>query len=277
MPEDDRTIQAPAKGARIQPSLWVALGVFVAYVIVVNGIQFTSGVPYTEFFATAENAWKSAIASLAAGCLLLLAFALWARWDGFWRDPAPLKMTKVMWIAPVVFVVIMVARLGFKLSNGVPPDLLVAIVVAGVGVGFAEEVLFRGVDLRAVRASGRSEAWAMLWCSLWFGMMHATNIFVGSPPALVAGQVVLASLSGMTLYLFRRSRGWLLTGMIAHGIWDISTFLPAPEAGDSYLLAEAVAFGLAPLVAIISGIAAFRHDRHIAMGSSGPVPTRDHG
>lgn len=259
---------------RIQPSLWLALGVFIAYVAIVNGIQFASGVPYTEFFATAGNAWKSAVASLAAGCVLLFAFFFWSRWDGIWRDPAPLAMTKLMWIAPVVFVAILLVRLALKLSHGVEIDLLLAVVAAGIGVGVAEELLFRGVILRALRTKGRSEARAMLWCSLWFGMMHASNVFVGSPAGIVALQVVMASLSGVTLYLLRRSRGWLLTGMIAHGMWDISTFLPAPaeqETAGTYMLLEAAFMGLAPLVAIIGGIAVLVHDRRVAMTPEGPV------
>ncbi|GAA5496396.1 hypothetical protein Rhal01_02579 [Rubritalea halochordaticola] len=245
---------------RVSPSVGAAMGVFIAYVLLVNGIQYVSGIPYTEFFATAGNAWKSANASLAAGCVLLLAFAFWSRWDGIWRDDKPHRMTGVMWIAPVVFVLVMLSRLVFKLSAGVEMSLLLAIIVAGVGVGIAEELLFRGIILRALRNKGRSEAWAMLWCSVWFGLMHATNVFVGSPPLLVAGQCVLATLSGMTLYLFRRSRGWLLTGMIAHGIWDISTFLPAAEHNSTAQTAEMAFFFLTPLVGLISGIAAFRYD-----------------
>ncbi len=261
MPTNPSTTNQLGRSPRIQPSLSVAAGVFVVYVILVNGIQMASGVPYAEFFASAENAWKSANASLAAGVLMLLAFVLWSRWDGVWRDPQRLPMTPLMWLAPVVFFVLLVSHLVFKLSGGVAIDLLLAVVFAGVGVGIAEEVLFRGVILRALRTHGRSEAWAMLWCSVWFGMMHATNIFVGSPPLGVAVQVVLAALSGVTLYLMRRTRGWLLTGMIAHGLWDISTFLPAPQSSASYSSFELTALAIAPLVALVSGVAAFRHDR----------------
>lgn len=265
----------PLRKPRIAPSFRVALGVFVAYVLLVNGIQFASGVPYTDFFKTPENAWKSANTSLIAGCVMLIAFVLWSRWDGIWRDPAPLRMTPLMWIAPILFVCILIARLVFKLSTGVEASLILAIVVAGIGVGIAEEVLFRGVVLRALRTNGRSESWAMLWCSLWFGAMHFTNVFVGSPVGLVAFQVVLASLSGITLYLLRRSRGLLLVGMIAHGLWDISTFLPSPEGNNVFSIFEFSAMALAPLAGLIGGIAVFLHDRRIKMTPTGPEPIGD--
>jgi len=259
----------PIATPRLLPSLGAAAAVFVVYVVLVNGIQMASGVPYAEFFRSADNAWKSANPSLAAGVLMLLAFVAWSRWDGIWRDPQPLPMTPLMWLAPVVFVLLMIARLVLKLSDGVATDLLLAIVVAGIGVGIAEELLFRGVILRALRTNGRSEAWAMLWCSVWFGAMHASNIFVGSPPLGVAIQIILAALSGVTLYLLRRSRGWLLTGMIIHGLWDVSTFLPAPASSAAYGPFELAALAIAPLVALVSGSAAWRHDRRRGVAVSG--------
>lgn len=40
-------------------------------------------------------------------------------------------------------------------------------------------------------------------------------------------QVVLAALSGILLYVFRRATGLLWPAMVAHGLWDISIFLAA--------------------------------------------------
>lgn len=260
-----------AATGRVHPSVGIAFWVFLAYVLVVNGIQLASGVPYSAFFASAGNAYKSALASLAAGSLLLLAFVSWARWDGIWRDPGRLTMTRLMWVAPVVFVVLLMARLVLKLADGVPVDLLLAIVLAGVGVGLAEELLFRGIVLRSLRTSGRAEAWAMLWCSLWFGSMHLTNALIGSPLPIVLLQVVMAALSGMTLYQFRRATGSIVAGMVAHGLWDISTFLPTQSSNMVLASVEGAGLVLAPIVALVSGMAVIRHDRRTTMGAAGPV------
>lgn len=260
-----------ASTSRVRPAVAIAAGVFVAYVLIVNGIQFASGVPYAEFFATPHNAWW-VVASLAAGSAMLVGFLAWARWDGVWRDPGRLRMTTMMWVAPVVFVLLLLTRLWLKLSGGFPVDLMLGIVAAGIGVGFAEEMLFRGVVLRSLRTGGRSEAWVMLLSSAWFGLMHASNIFVGSPPGIVAFQVVLASLSGATLYMFRRATGLIVVGMVAHGLWDISTFSPSSGAAETATIFEAASLGLAVIVAIIAIVAVFRHDRQIVMGPAGPAP-----
>lgn len=261
---------APMHNARLRPSLWAAAAAFVAYVVVVNGIQFVSGVPYAEFFASADNALRSAVLSLAVGCVMLLAFVTWAGWDGIWRDPGRLTMTPLMWVAPVTMLVLMVTRLVLKPIGEVPSGLLLAILATGVGVGLAEELLFRGIVLRSLRMNGRSEAWAMLIASAWFGAMHLSNAFVGSELWQAAFQAFIAAVSGCTLYQFRRATGLIVTGMVVHGLWDISTFLPAGSAADTLGIFDLVALAVMLVVGLISGIAAFVHDRRTAMTPNGP-------
>ena len=239
----------------------VALVLFLAYVLVVNGVQYMSGVPYSAFFASPGNAMRSAVASLAAGALLLLAFARWSRWDGLWRDPVRLTMTPLMWVAPGAMVVLFVVRLGLKLSHGVPLSLLSACVLAGIGVGLTEELLFRGVVLRSLRTQGRSEAWAMVLSSAWFGAMHLTNALLGTPVYAAVLQACLAGIQGMTLYQFRRASGWLLPGMVVHGLWDISTFLPAGPGSDVLQVAELGGLILMAVLGLVSGFAVIRRER----------------
>jgi hypothetical protein len=128
---------APRAGAtsmalspRIAVSPWVALAVFLAYVLIVNGIQYASGVSYLDFFASAGNAMRSAVASLAVGGAMLLAFAAWSRWKGVWRDATRLPMTRLMWVAPVAMVAFLVIRLAYRLPVGAPLVLLGAILRA---------------------------------------------------------------------------------------------------------------------------------------------------
>ena len=54
---------------------------------------------------------------------------------------------------------------------------------------------------------------------------------VGSGPAQLF-QIVLAAVSGATLYAFRRYRGLVVTAMVAHGIWDMSLFLTDSNGRD---------------------------------------------
>ena len=113
----------------------------------------------------------------------------------------------------------------------VDPPLLLVVIASGVLVGFAEEMLFRGVFLRSMRTNGRTEAVAALWTAIAFGLFHLPNLLVGAG-ATQAVQILLAAASGATLYVFRRHRGVILTAMIAHGIWDMSTFLAATNGRE---------------------------------------------
>jgi membrane protease YdiL (CAAX protease family) len=256
----NRTSQT-SNAPRVPASPMVAFGVFVAYLVVVNGIQFASGVPYTAFFASAGNAMRSAVASLAAGSAILLAFAVWSRWDRLWRDAKRLPMTRLMWVAPVTMILFIVARVAMKLAGGVSPGLLGAIVLAGIGVGLAEELLFRGIVLRSLRTHGRPEAQAMLLSSLWFGAMHLTNALLGASFYAALLQSGIAAVQGATLYQFRRATGLLAAGMVVHGLWDISAFLPAGPATAASRTFEAGALAIMLVVGLISGIAVLRHDR----------------
>lgn len=244
--------QAPAQHHwRVAPSVPVATAVFVAYVIAFIGLSSTSGIAYDQWFATGGNALRTAVLPLAAGALVLIVFVWWARWDFVFRDPVRLTMTIVLWIPVVLFVLGILGHLIGVDWAAVPADRLLAIVAAGVLVGFAEETLFRGIILRSLRTGGRAEAWVVLISSLWFGFFHLTNVLNGSPFGGVIAQCLMASMVGATLYLFRRFSGLLVVGMIAHGVWDMSTFLPTTTTGALTNLAIQGAVVLTGLIALI--------------------------
>lgn len=254
---------------RIEPSVPVAIGVFIAYTVVFIGLSSTSGIAYDQWFATGGNAFRSAVLPLLGGSLVLVAFVAWARWDGVFRDPFRLPWYGVLWIPVGLFLVGIVVHLTGVDWGRVPADLLLAVLAAGVLVGFAEETLFRGVILRSLRTRHRAEAGVMVISSLWFGFFHLTNIANGSPVGKVLFQCVIASLSGVALYAFRRWRGVLLAGMIAHGLWDMSTFLPAREGSAALLNLTVMA--LVAVSAAIAAILVVARDRRMAVTPEGSV------
>ena len=138
---------------RIAPSVPVAIGVFVAYVVVVIGLMATAGINYADIFDTGANAFRAAVIPLIGGSLVLIAFLLWARWDGVFKDPERLPMSGLLWVPVVIFAVGIVAHLAIADWGATTTDLLLAIVAAGVVVGFAEETLFRGIILRNLRTN----------------------------------------------------------------------------------------------------------------------------
>jgi membrane protease YdiL (CAAX protease family) len=246
----------------------VATGVFIAYVVAFIGLMYSSGIDFPDIFDSSDNAFRAAVIPLIGGSLVLIAFVLWARWDFVFKDPARLPMSGILWVPVALFAVAIVAHFVFVDWGKVDTKLALAVVIAGALVGFAEETLFRGIILRSLRTNLRPEAWVMLISSVWFGFFHLTNLVVGSPFGAVMFQVTQACVAGVVLYLFRRARGLLVVGMIAHGLWDMSLFLPAGE-GDAGRLVGLVFLVLVPIAGLIAAVAILRRDRRTAVTRTG--------
>ena len=151
----------------------------VLHIVVTFGIQLGTGIPYKEWISTPENGLRAAVIPLVAGSLLLIVFLAIARWDMIWRDPGRLPTTTVMKVAMIFFIACIVLR-AFGIDWGtVDPALLFVVIASGVLVGFAEEMLFRGIFLRSLRTNGRTEAVAALWTAIAFGLFHLPNLIVG--------------------------------------------------------------------------------------------------
>ena len=259
---------------RIKPAPLVGIVMVLLYIVITFGIQLSTGIPYAEWTSTPENGLRAAVIPLVVGSLLLIIFLAIARWDMIWRDPARLPTTTVMKVAMIFFIACIVLR-AFGIDWGtVDPALLFVVIATGVRVGFAEEMLFRGIFLRSLRTNGRTEAVAALWTAIAFGLFHLPNLIVGVGGGQII-QVLLAAASGATLYAFRRYRGLILTGMIAHGIWDMSTFLAASNGRDwanlAGLLTAVVSFilGIAVLVSV------WRKDRNTVVTPAGIEQKQD--
>ena len=240
--------------ARVKQTVPVAFGVFVVYCVLFIGRMKASGFAYDQIFNTAEGTWRGAVIPLVAGSVWLILFLAYARWDHVFTDPRRLLMGVWFTIPPVLVLVAALLRFGGVSWGSFTSGHLLAIVCAGVLVGFAEETLFRGIVLRALRNGTRREAAVVLLSSLWFGFFHLTNLITGSPLNAVLSQCVQASALGIALYLARRARGLLVFGMIIHGLWDTSAFAAGVHAIDGSAL-PLVSFGLAMIANLIAVIA----------------------
>lgn len=258
--------------SRVKPSIGVAIGVVVAYMVLVNSIQATAGVPYTDWFATAGNAWRTGVIPLLAGSVLLLAFLAWSRWDMLWRDPARLPMSKLLWAPVVLMVLAIIVRLFGIEWAVIPGKLLLAVALTSVLVGFAEEMLFRGIFLRGLRTNQRPEGVAALWTSIAFGLFHLPNVFLGTGVRGLS-QVLLAALAGTTLYLIRRGSGTIVPAMVAHGLWDFSTFLDGQFGRGTLHLISLPSTLIVGAVALFALISVYRQDRALTMTPTGIIST----
>lgn len=247
---------------RIRPSIAVGIAAWIVYSGFAAILQFQTGIPYSEWFKTADNAVQTAVIPLTLGSLLLLVFTLWSRWDHIWGDPIRLRTTGIMKISMLAWVAMIALRLVGVTWSSVPLDLLLAIIATGVGVGFAEELLFRGIFLRSLREGRRSEASAAIWTGICFGLFHVPNMFMGM--GLIGGlQVILAALSGIILYAFRRYTGLIWPAMVAHGMWDVSTFLARDYAYPWLSLSSVAAQLVFVVLGILVYISIYKNDQQV--------------
>ena len=254
------TPSASTRRRMLPPSVAGGLLAWLAYTVVVNALQASSGVPYADWFKTADHAWRVPVLSLAAGSVVLIAFVWVTRWDHLWSDPVRLKTTPVMRLGMLAWWLLVGLRLVGVRWADVPPGLIVALVATGVLVGFAEELLFRGIFLRGLREGGRSEASAALWTAACFGLFHLPNVFMGTGWVGLL-QIVLAGLTGAMLYVFRRHHGVIWPAMVAHGLWDISTFLSGGYAQRWLDLPSLVGQAVMMLLSVAVMVSVYRHDR----------------
>jgi len=98
-----------------------------------------------------------------------------------------------------------------------------ALAVATLLIGFNEEVMTRGILLTGFRKLG-SETSAWVWSTALFALMHAANLFSGSPLSSVLPQVLSTFLKGTLFYLTRRVTGGLIIPILTHALWDFSLF-----------------------------------------------------
>ncbi|NTU72440.1 MAG: CPBP family intramembrane metalloprotease [Coriobacteriia bacterium] len=267
------TQKAASSGtARIQPTVAVGVGVWIAYSIITNGLQATSGIPFADWFTSSGAAFRNGVLPLAVSSVFLLVFVLWARWDATWRDPIRLQTTMLMKIMIGLFVAMIVARVAAADYAALKMDLITMMVLTGVLVGFAEETLFRVIFLRTMREGGRREGVAAVITAVCFGVFHLPNAFLGGGWGTLM-QIVLATLTGSTLYLFRRQFGVIWPAMIAHGLWDISAFMiqNGQPAGWLSPLTLVSTFGV-PFLSLWILISLWRTDHTVLLPASVETP-----
>jgi membrane protease YdiL (CAAX protease family) len=183
--------------------------------------------------------WRGVIPSLLVGSLVVAALAFWMRW---WapalRDQ---HRTRVGWtlIAPAIFLIIALGNFAFTDWGNISAGFVLVALVLGILVGFAEEIVCRGMLLVGLRGSFHEVAVWALTC-VCFGFMHGVNIFLGASVGPTVTQVIAAAMQGSAFYILRRYYGSLIWAMALHGLWDMSIFVQTQSDGPVNLLAALI-------------------------------------
>jgi hypothetical protein len=181
-----------------------------------------------------------ALAILAAALLTRLRF--WNE-SGFRRLPAPRDLL-LYWLP---FSVVLV-NLAFGIRSMSWGQAAFYLILAAL-IGFAEEVLFRGLILRAVAPRGLWKA--ALVSSLLFGLAHSLNVLGGADQLYTLLQIgySLAIGFGFAAVTLRTRTLWPL--IIIHALIDFTSFLASHGASPAGITTLDMVISAAFIVAFI--------------------------
>ena len=203
----------------------------LVYIALYTGASFLSGavsgdrIDPDDLFSSASSVFFALTLPLVIGSVVLALFLTSVRW---WRPvffPGKVSPRRWMWIAPVLVVIPIVLRL-IGIDYGRYASGVVAVsLFSGLFIGFAEEVLTRGIVVKMLRDAGRSEYAVMLLSSLLFALLHTVNLLSGLSAATVAVTVFYTFTFGIVMYLTLRVTGSLVWPIVLHALFDPTQFL----------------------------------------------------
>jgi uncharacterized protein len=157
---------------------------------------------------------NSTLSVLAIGALSALG---WWRMVGFKRPARPRDL--FFFLPPLLPVLI---NLGVGLNI---PSLLIFTELLAIAflIGFAEEAIFRGLMLNALKARGLWQA--AIISSLLFGLSHSLNLLSGKSGADILIQISYALAIGFAFAALVLKKGILWPLVVAHALIDFTSFI----------------------------------------------------
>lgn len=221
----------PPHARRLGIVAWVLLVVVYLAIIQVVTRVMTAGTTMKYAAPTSvDEVLKGYITPIGLSALFAAAVVTYLRW---WR-PAMIETRPVQrWviIIPIIMVIGIVAQTDYSGLASRGALFTVLLLATMLCVGFAEEMMFRGIGLTMFRAHGFTEGKAALWSTVAFGLAHATNLFTEGPGAFL--QVLTTIAAGYFFYLIRRRAGTLLASMLVHAFWDFSLISNSVATGTA--------------------------------------------
>lgn len=169
------------------------------------------------------------------GCLLLLAFGLSLGWLRELFGRQPIRGSWWMWIAVAVVLLFNILHFATIDYSAAGADVVVAWLIAGLCIGFAEEVLTRGYVVNLMRKAGHSEIAVATVSAAIFAGLHAGNLFGGQPLFATLLQVFYTFGFGICMYLALRVTGNIIWPILLHATTDPSIFLQTAYPAEGAL------------------------------------------
>ncbi len=221
------------------------------YQLVAIGVFFSLGQLGGPAGSPLNLLLTTALPILLGGVLLVL-FGWWIGWLPELFGPQPIRGRGWMWIAVAVVLLTNALRFASLDYAKAGAGTVVAWLVAGLCIGFAEELLTRGFVVNLMRRAGYPEIVVAVASAAIFAALHIGNAFGGQPIGTTALQVLYTFAFGVCMYLSLRVTGNIIWPILLHATTDPSIFLLSAYPASGSLAPIA---GLGNIVVIITGLA----------------------
>lgn len=252
---NETTNQTGLKGFLNKGGVWRLLALLVVYFAIYLGAGQLAGVirgeSDGELLDSLTNVFFSITFALIVGAILLTALTAYMGWNQEIYGRQPVYRSWWMWLGPLIAAVPIVLRV-LDIDWGGPALSVVLLVLAtGLMIGYVEELLFRGIAVKMLRASGQREFSVAVLSSLLFALSHSVNVLQGQELSTVGSTVVYTFAFGALMYLTMRSFRFIIAAMIMHGLTDPTAIL---ATGGIDKVSESAVSGIP---AVVSGFTLF--------------------
>jgi hypothetical protein len=214
--------------------VWAYLVITATYVVIVQGISevLTTGLNTTYAGPVSIDAlWRGITVPVFISLVFVYAVVAGLGW---WRpvftDGKPVR--RWVWLIPLIMVVTVLAGVNYTGLAHHGGGFTALLALSMLGVGFAEEGMFRGLGVVTFRVNGFAEGQVALWTCVVFGLAHTANLISDGPKALI--QVLTTAVAGYFFYLTRRASSGLVVPAVLHGLWDFGLISGLVVAGQTY-------------------------------------------
>ena len=226
---NETTNQSGLKGFLNKGGFWRLLALLVVYFAIYLGAGQVAGKirgeAEGELLDSLTNVFFTITFGLIVGAFVLTALTAYMGWNQEIYGRQPVYRSWWMWLGPVIAAVPIVLRV-LDIDWGGPALSVVLLVLAtGLMVGYVEELLFRGIAVKMLRAGGQREFSVAVISSLLFAVSHSINALQGQELKTVGTTVLYTFAFGALMYLTMRSFRFIIAAMILHGLTDPTAIL----------------------------------------------------
>lgn len=231
---------------------WRALLLTVAYFVLFQllSLSFTPLALNIEEPSSAAGLAVFYVLPELVGAVILAAFTLSVGW---WREVfgrQPIRGRGWMWIAIVVVLLFNILRFATIDYGKAGFDVVLTWLLAGLLIGFTEEVLTRGLVVNLMRKAGHREVVVAVVSAALFAGLHAGNLLNGQNLLATGFQLVYTFAFGILMYLALRVTGTIIAPILLHASTDPSIFLQTAYPAEGALTGFA---GLGNIVVVVAG------------------------